>query len=70
MPDAFQDRVRAESSGELMNAFDGRVATLADSVGGPERTDDRNPIAVATEHDDSLLVENGDNRLVNQRARR
>jgi hypothetical protein len=47
-----------------------RVATLADHVGGPERTGDRDPIVVATEHDDSLLVENGDNRLVNQRARR
>jgi hypothetical protein len=70
MPDALQDRVRAESSGELTNAFDGLVAALADNVGGPERTGDRDPIVVATEHDDSLLVENGDNRLVNQRARR
>jgi hypothetical protein len=55
--DALEDRVRAESAGELADALDRRIPSLADDIGRAESACERDPVGVTTEHDDLLGAE-------------
>ena len=54
---ALEHRVGAEAAGQLADALDGRVATLADDVGRAELPGQRDAVRVAPEQDDLLGAE-------------
>jgi hypothetical protein len=55
--DALEDSVRAESAGELADALDRRIPSLADDIGRAESACERDPVGVTAEHDDLLSAE-------------
>src|SRR6185437_10538982 len=56
-PHALENGMRSKAVGELVDEFDGRVASLAHDICRPELFGQRGSTGMATEDDDSLRAE-------------